>query len=947
MKQVAWKALTSPRFTGAIEAQGLWFPSRSVSPQVALQRALVHYAPGAGLYVTALGVIVEFATRTLDCNCSGGAPLQRRGELLVSAAFDRPTIDSLPGAKLLLLDAGRVHALDPSDCRAIDLAALVAWNGAELEQVTSLGKPPAPPAVLETTEDPSKQLGTRLGRDAGESERAAAIAQWNERFGQTAVQADSGTGTSTSPRARWLAQGVAAIARAALGSLQLMGAVVGALVYMLGGATPSWLDDTTQGSETRAMARAENTKPKRRWWHAWTRSAERWLERLAHWSGFTKAQTRYMQDLLSLLDQHNDLEALKRAIPLGGAGGAEGSAALLPPKPRANLGISLRLWSGGSALRFHSDVYTHLQRAYERMFERLDSANRYDEASFVLAELLRDAARAVAYLERRGQLRLAAELAEGRNLAADLLVRQWFIAGDRERAVAIAVREHVFAQAIARLEKLGESEAAAALSLLYAERLAAAGHLVHAAKVIGHIGQARGLALGWLALARTNGECAGLALELSWRPALFAEVLQAVQPLLDGEDSADVAGRTSLARELLAQRSHAARPIARALARRLIADAGRNWDSDCLKLAIALGDWVGGALAADTPSVAAHSLRGHPPVLRRRYTPAAASGACIYDVHRFGRHWLVAQGESGVALLDRHGKRIAQFDTPAEQLIVAPNSPHVLALAKRGGAYRVSRIHAATRRAELWTELSLHAFSNTFDGEHWPVVLGDGKGDPNEAETGLSILDVLGEQPRVLKRLPLGRDVLVRQIRCLPDECYVVAADPLGWPDLLRYALPSWQLRSRAVYPGAEQSKRSRLFGGTFSADEAGPCWVDLWSDYDPENPATLLEPKWTGPSLCRNGLQLEIPHATPIDWNSAQLVARLRYFAVATVGAGGGVRAGSFSSQQLSLELVLQDSSATTLRLEPPWLYFGDRAGRIFLYDVQLGRELAVITPH
>lgn len=946
MKYVAWKALTSPRFAGAIEAHGLWFPSRSVSPQLALQRALPHYTPGAGPYVTGLGVIVEFAARTLDCNCADGAPLQRRGELLVSAAFDRPTIESLPGAKLLLLDAGRVHALDASDCHAIDLAALVAWNGAELEQVTSLGKPPAPPAVLETTEDPSKQLGTRLGRDGGESERAAAIAQWNERFGQSATQAEAGASTSTSPRSRWLAQGVAAIARAALGSLQLMGAVVGALVYVLGGATPSWLEDTTQGSDSRAINRAETTRPKRRWWHAWTDSAERWLERLAHWSGFTKAQTRYMQDLLSLLEQHNDLEALKRAIPLGAAGGAAGSPALLPPTPRANLGISLRLWPGGRAMRFHSDVYNHLQRAYERMFERLDAANRYDEAAFVLAELLRDAARAVAYLERRGQLLLAAELAEGRNLAADLVVRQWFIAGDRERAIAVAVREHAFAGAIARLQRLGETEAASALSLLYAERLAAAGHLVHAAKVIEHVEQARSLALGWLALARANGECTGVALELSWQPALFADVWQSVQPLLEGEDSADVAERTVLARELLALRSRAARPIARALARQLIADAGRNWDSDSLKLAIALGDWLGGALAADTPSVAAQTPRSQQPVLRRRHTPAAASGTCIYDVHRFGRHWLAAQGESGVALLDRDGKRIAQFDTPAEHLVVAPGSPHVLALAKRGGAYRVSRIHAATRRAELWTELSLHAFSNTFDGEQWAVVLGDGKGDPNEAETQLSILDVLGEQPRVLKRLPLGRDVLVRQIRCLPDECYVIAADPVSWPDLLRYGLPSWQLRSRAVFPGAEQSARSRLFGGTLSADEAGPCWVDLWSEYDPENPETLLEPKWTQPNLCRNGLQLALPHLAPIDWNSAQLLTRLRYFAVATVSAGGRVCAGSFSSQQLSLELELQDSAATTLRLEPPWLYFGDRAGRIFSYDVQTGRELAVLTP-
>ena len=131
----------------------------------------------------------------------------------------------------------------------------------------------------------------------------------------------------------------------------------------------------------------------------------------------------------------------------------------------------------------HGVFFEQLRRSYEAVFERLERAGKHAEAAFLLAEILNQPERAVSYLERHQQPRLAAELAEARQLPAGLIVRQWFLAGDQRRAVAIAVREGAFEDAISRLERSGAREQAGALRMLQAERMASAGRFVAAARL--------------------------------------------------------------------------------------------------------------------------------------------------------------------------------------------------------------------------------------------------------------------------------------------------------------------------------------------------------------------------------------------------------------------------------------------------------------------------------
>ena len=94
-----------------------------------------------------------------------------------------------------------------------------------------------------------------------------------------------------------------------------------------------------------------------------------------------------------------------------------------------------------------------LRQLYRQTFERLVAQNRIEEAAFVLAELLKSNLEAVEFLEKHRKFRLAAELAESRNLAKDIIVRQWFLAGEKRRAIQFAVLHNCFEYVVTKLEQ--------------------------------------------------------------------------------------------------------------------------------------------------------------------------------------------------------------------------------------------------------------------------------------------------------------------------------------------------------------------------------------------------------------------------------------------------------------------------------------------------------------
>ncbi|MBL8955033.1 MAG: hypothetical protein JNK82_29930, partial [Myxococcaceae bacterium] len=155
-----------------------------------------------------------------------------------------------------------------------------------------------------------------------------------------------------------------------------------------------------------------------------------WLQRVLDVSRLSavlgQRQADYLARLMQMFEKGDLDAALRHAVPLAdpNAPTAPSRAPLGLPSPRDSLDISLTARSSGPAGAMRNDYYDELRRRYRAAAEKLEREGRYRDAAFVLAELLNAENEAVALLERHGEHRLAAELAEARGLPPGVQVRQ-------------------------------------------------------------------------------------------------------------------------------------------------------------------------------------------------------------------------------------------------------------------------------------------------------------------------------------------------------------------------------------------------------------------------------------------------------------------------------------------------------------------------------------------
>jgi hypothetical protein len=67
---------------------------------------------------------------------------------------------------------------------------------------------------------------------------------------------------------------------------------------------------------------------------------------------------------------------------------------------------------------------------------------------------------------------------------------------------------------------------------------------------------------------------------------------------------------------------------------------------------------------------------------------------------------------------------VAHFDQPAHRLVVSDHEDRVIAVAERGGVYRLAQINLQNRTVREWCEAELTSFADTFDGSTWLVGTG-------------------------------------------------------------------------------------------------------------------------------------------------------------------------------------------------------------------------------
>jgi MoxR-vWA-beta-propeller ternary system domain bpX6 len=456
-----------------------------------------------------------------------------------------------------------------------------------------------------------------------------------------------------------------------------------------------------------------------------------WRSRLGAVLG--RRHAAYLQHLLQLFDRGKLDEALRFAIPIDRESREDPSLGLAVPRPRQELQLSFTAPRGGTSIPIADEAIASMRNRYRAAATRLEQQGRFDEAAFVLAELLSDVPAAIALLERHGRFALAAQLAEGRGLEPGLVVRLWFLAGNRERAIDNARRHRAWGDAVARLERAGDARGAV-LRMLWADHLADTGDFLQAVEVAWPVSTSRALLGAWIDRGIAAGGAVAARLlvkKLVIAPDDFPDVVPAILAILDDPEPDAVRHRRALIDELVdAPKNPALCAIARAAVRSLVRDHGAAIDDASNMQLNRLLRFAGDpALYADRPTItmAARArtavVRIGPIALR---WPASDSGAMpVHDAAVLpGGRLLLALGELGVRMIGRDGRTVAQIEQPAVRLVVSDHGTRALAIAPRGRVQRIARLDLVERRGVHWCDAECDGGAATFDGDLWIATRG-------------------------------------------------------------------------------------------------------------------------------------------------------------------------------------------------------------------------------
>lgn len=508
-----------------------------------------------------------------------------------------------------------------------------------------------------------------------------------------------------------------------------------------------------------------------------------------------RRHARYVASLARDLEAGRYDEALRRAIALGG--GVGGLRLRLPATRQGPLRPRTAPQPGGGSVAVTAGtVEAALGRHYQVAAERLERDGRIDEAAYVLADLLDRPAEAVQMLERRGNLALAAELAEARLPTPGVAIRLWWKLGERHRAVGIARRHGAFGH-VAALLGPGEDLGWRREWLRYCHDL---GDPFGAVRAAWPQPSLRDEVQGALALAMSLGgpDAAEMfALAVSHRPTEPAVAI-AIGLLEAPGDVAQHDGRRQLVETLAtwpASDAVADRRLATAATRLLvrepevvadIPDAPRKTLVDGLRR------------RADPLAVADLARRGPvrrtPATQARPYVLTGRGDLPVLDAASVRTGVLVAHGGSGTRLYGPAGQVRAQWDVPADRLVVADHGAVALLVVRGERSSELHHLDLATRRVRPWAVVAVRRLVGTYDGGSLVVV----------DDSGLCSWDTTGDAPRVLWRQRLARGEHVLDLARSPSSLSAtIRADGSGelqpGVHLWRWSLPDGLLRARAV----------------------------------------------------------------------------------------------------------------------------------------------------
>lgn len=450
----------------------------------------------------------------------------------------------------------------------------------------------------------------------------------------------------------------------------------------------------------------------------------RWASRRPMTPTLRRRHARYLDRLTADFERRNWEDALRSAIALGGSG--QGFASLRLPGRRAGaLRPSTTRGGAGAQIPYGDTVEQHLRALYRSAADQLEAAGDHLRAAFVHADLLDNLAAAIDVLERHGLHREAAELAEAREADPAWVVRLWWRAGDRRRALAVAVSRGAFADAVSRLEQLDK-------------------------------GAAVDLRREWMLDRRRAGDHAG-ALAAAWPAEVLRDetVPDVAAGIAAGGTVASVAlahwlehaptdEALSTAREILSdapEHATARRALVEALAEHPVGE--ESWDRELSSAALVVMARGGGPVAsrnhhdvsarlqrradpllvADLPRLRAGAVGQHDPA----HLDLTDRGSLeVHDAVAVGTgSVLVALGELGARLLTLDGRTRATWDVPTHRLVVADHGTRVLLVTDRAPRFAVHQLDLPNGRPVELPSLDVMPFES-YDGARPLLVSGRG-----------------------------------------------------------------------------------------------------------------------------------------------------------------------------------------------------------------------------
>lgn len=714
---------------GAVAAEAFLLSARFLSEAEIRRRAFDLWTTGARVLRLEDDLIVRLprAVRA-DSRRSLGLPFVRYSSRILSAfPLEKKDLARFAdsGECLIFLDEGAVRIVRLEDLKLENVGEWFDVSDFQIIETETLGKAAASaPSVMKTVSEADLNLRENL-KDVPPAN--AQLGEILAKLKELRASADSNSSAQSAGESGDAGNALASFFASFFDGLKNLFASSGG---ENGGYTKSGTNDVPNFAQT---APGVFSKFYNRLRHLTVRAVVEM--RMAKFFG--RRQAKYLAEMMEKFERGDLAEALKYAIPLEDAEALrqlmEKPTALFAPRPRSSLQISFGQNANGSAINLEAEWFARLRALYRQSFERLEAQGRIEEAAFVLAELLKSNHEAVEFLAKHGKYRLAAELAEARNLPKETVVRQWFLAGEKMRAARLAILHDCFEYAVTKLEQ-ENSATGAELREIWAESLAASGNFPAAVDVIWKLDAKRARAGDWIERTIEFGGAAGarmLARKTMLFPEKFDEIKEKFREILRGEDFEAVENRAAFARAVFKQKiNDELRVLLRPLARKISSDAARASSSSSLalkefrELVVLAKD---NALRTDLPAFPQTAAIAAPDEFLEITVSANDKGASrIYDACVLPNGKIaVALGEAGVKIFAPDNRQIAYFDQPAHRLVVSDFANRAIALAPRGETVRLARIDFVERRAAHWCDAKINAFAADFDGNVWFVGVAD------------------------------------------------------------------------------------------------------------------------------------------------------------------------------------------------------------------------------